>query len=49
VVTVSRLAAASPGLAAIDLNPVLATPTGAVAVDWKLTAASPSPARSTLA
>ena len=49
VVTVSRLAAASPELAAIDLNPVLATPTGAVAVDWKLTAASPSPARSTLA
>lgn len=30
------LVASRPGIAEIDLNPVLATPTGAVAVDWKL-------------
>ena len=33
---VSRLAAEHPELSELDLNPVMATPTSAVAVDWKL-------------
>jgi acetyltransferase len=37
VVAVGDLLAGSPGVQGIDLNPVLATPDGAVAVDWKVT------------
>ena len=37
VVAAGDLLAGSPGLQGIDLNPVLATPDGAVAVDWKVT------------
>ena len=36
VVAVGDLLAGSPGVQSIDLNPVLATPGGATAVDWKL-------------
>ncbi len=36
VVAVGAALVADPRLASIDLNPVLATPTGAVAVDWKV-------------
>jgi acetyltransferase len=37
VVAAGDLLAAVPEITALDLNPVLATPTGAVAVDWKIT------------
>lgn len=37
VVGVGNVLAAVPRIAALDLNPVLATPHGAVAVDWKIT------------
>ena len=36
VVSVADAIAALPGVASIDLNPVLAAATGAVAVDWKI-------------
>lgn len=38
---VSTLAAAAPGIAALDLNPVLATPHGAIAVDFRFELAAP--------
>jgi len=37
----SRLAAEHPELSEVDLNPVMATGTGAVAVDWKLYVSHP--------
>jgi acetyltransferase len=37
VVRAGDLLVTRPGLAGLDLNPVLATPAGAVAVDWKIT------------
>jgi acetyltransferase len=36
VVAVSRLVAAHPEVVAVDLNPVLVSSVGAVAVDWKV-------------
>jgi acetyltransferase len=37
VVAVGDALAALPAVAGIELNPVLASASGAVAVDWKLT------------
>ena len=42
MVAAGDLLAAVPEITALDLNPVLATPTGAVAVDWKITLTTPS-------
>ena len=36
VVAAGDVLAAAPAVTALDLNPVLATPDGAVAVDWKV-------------
>jgi acetate---CoA ligase (ADP-forming) len=34
---IGNLLVARPEIADLDLNPLLATPTGAVAVDWRIT------------
>jgi hypothetical protein len=36
ITSVSRLIATYPDVSEIDLNPVIATESGAVAVDWKM-------------